>query len=70
MSLRVAWLHPQNTDFKMAIREATRRLRRDVKAVHGDVHALINAGIIQKTETGQIVFPYDAIHVYFMLEAA
>jgi predicted transcriptional regulator len=51
----------------MSIREAARRLSRDVKAVHGDVAALLNAGILQKTEKDQIVFPFDAIHVDFML---
>lgn len=54
----------------MSIREAARRVERDVKAVHGDVTALINAGILSKTENGMIVFPYDAIHVDFMLKAA
>jgi predicted transcriptional regulator len=53
----------------MTIREAARRMERDVKAVHGDVHALLNAGIVQKTEKGRIVFPYDAVHVDFMLKA-
>ena len=32
----------------MTIREAARRVHRDVKAVHGDVHALLNAGVLQK----------------------
>src|SRR3989339_658131 len=50
----------------MTIREAARRMERDVKAVHGDVHALLNAGILQKTENGRIVFPFDAVHVDFM----
>ncbi len=54
----------------ITIREAARRLERDVKAVHGDVHALLNAGILQKTENGHIVFPFDAVHVDFMLQAA
>lgn len=54
----------------MTIREAARRVKRDVKAVHGDVHALLSAGLLQKTEKGQIVFPYDAVHVDFMLKAA
>lgn len=54
----------------MTIRELARRLGRDVKAVHGDVHALLNAGILQKTATGQIVFPFDALHVDFMLKEA
>ena len=54
----------------MTLREAARRVERDVKAVHGDVHALLNVGILQKTEDGRIVFPFDAVHVNFMLSAA
>ncbi len=54
----------------MSIREAARRMERDVKAVHGDVTALLLAGILQKTNDGRIVFPYDAIHVDFLLQAA
>lgn len=54
----------------MTIREAARRLLRDVKPVHGDVQALLAAGLLQKTEKGQIVFPYDSVHVDFLLIAA
>jgi predicted transcriptional regulator len=54
----------------MTIREAARRMERDVKAVHGDVQALLKAGILEKTDKGMIVFPYDAVHVDFMLKAA
>lgn len=54
----------------MTIRETARRLGRDVKAVHGDVHALLNTGILRKTEDGHIEFPFDALHVDFILEAA
>ena len=54
----------------MSIREAARRVERDVKAVHGDVTALLNAGLLSKTDDGLIVFPFDAIHVDFMLKAA
>jgi predicted transcriptional regulator len=54
----------------MTIREAARRMHRDVKAVHADIHALLNAGLLQKTEKGLVVFPYDAVHVDFMLKAA
>ena len=54
----------------MTIREAARRVKRDVKAVHGDVHALLKAGVLQKTADGLIVFPYDAVHVDVMLRAA
>jgi len=54
----------------MTIREAARRLGRDVKAVHGDVHALLNTGILHKTDTGRIEFPFDAVRVDFTLKAA
>lgn len=54
----------------MTLREAARRVERDVKAVHGDVHALLDVGILQKTEDGRIVFPFDAVRVNFMLKAA
>lgn len=54
----------------MTIREAARRMKRDVKAVHADVHALLKAGLLQKTDEGLVVFPFDAVHVDFTLRAA
>jgi len=54
----------------MTLREAARRAERDVKAVHGDVHALLAAGVLRKTAEGKIEFPFDAVHVDFVLEAA
>jgi predicted transcriptional regulator len=54
----------------LAIREAARRVKRDVKAVHGDVHALLDAGILRKTEKNLVVFPFDAIRVDVLLRAA
>jgi predicted transcriptional regulator len=54
----------------ITIREAARRANRDVKAVHGDVQALLNAGVLRKTAEGLIIFPFDAIRVDVMLRAA
>ena len=54
----------------MTIREAARRVGRDVKAVHGDVHSLLDAGVLERTEDGKIAFPYDAIHVDFTVTKA
>jgi predicted transcriptional regulator len=54
----------------LAIREIARRLHRDVKAVHGDVQSLLKAGILEKTAEGTISFPFDAVHIDFMLKAA
>src|SRR6476619_1994380 len=47
----------------LAIREAARRVNRDVKGVHGDVHVLLKAGLLQKTGDGLIIFPFDAVRV-------
>ncbi|MBM4397765.1 MAG: DNA-binding protein [Deltaproteobacteria bacterium] len=54
----------------VSIREAARRVGRDVKAVHGDVTGLLRAGILDRTGDGRIEFPYDAVKVEFLLEAA
>jgi predicted transcriptional regulator len=54
----------------VSIREAARRARRDVKAVHGDVMALLAAGVLDRGADGRIVFPYDAVKVEFLLQAA
>lgn len=54
----------------VSIRGAARRAGRDVKAVHGDVTALLEAGILHRTSDGRIHFPFDAIKVEFLLRAA
>jgi predicted transcriptional regulator len=54
----------------VSIREAARRVGRDVKAVHGDVTALLKVGVLERAEGGGIVFPYEAVKVAFLLQAA
>lgn len=54
----------------VSIREAARRVERDVKAVHTDVTALLAAGVLDRTESGAIVFPFEAVKVEFLLQAA
>jgi predicted transcriptional regulator len=55
---------------EMTIREIARRVDRDVKAVHGDVQALLVAGVIDRADSGRVIFPYDAVHVDFTLRKA
>jgi predicted transcriptional regulator len=45
-------------------------VERDVKAVHGDVTALLNAGVLDRVEDGRVVFPFEAVKVEFLLHAA
>lgn len=53
----------------VSIREAARRVGRDVKAVHADIVALLNAGVLSRSAAG-VEFPYDVVKVEFMLRAA
>ena len=53
----------------MSIREAARRVDRDVKAVHGEVAALLKAGVIERAKEGGIVFPFEAVKIEFLLQA-
>ena len=54
----------------LAMREIARRVERDVKGVHSDVHALIDAGVVRRDETGAFLFPYESVRVDFTLTAA
>src|SRR5712691_8140909 len=54
----------------VSIREAARRVNRDVKAVHGDITALLSAGVLSRAEGGGVEFPFEAVKVEFLLQAA
>ncbi len=54
----------------ISIREAARRVERDVKAVHSDITALLIAGILDRAKGGGVVFPFEAVKVEFLLKAA
>jgi predicted transcriptional regulator len=54
----------------VTIREGARRVGRDVKAVQGEVHALLNAGLLDRSDDGRIVFRFDAVCVDFTVCAA
>ena len=54
----------------VTVREATHRVGRDVKAVHTDLTALLAAGVLTRSESGRLEFPYDAVKVEFLLQAA
>jgi predicted transcriptional regulator len=54
----------------VTVREAARRVGRDIKAVHTDLTALLAAGVLTRTAAGRIAFPYEAVKVEFLLQAA
>ena len=49
----------------ISIRETARCVNRDVKGVHTDLTALMSAGIVNRTETGGVEFPFEAVKVVF-----
>jgi hypothetical protein len=38
--------------------------------VHSDATLLLRAGVVEKAESGKLIFPYDRIHVDFEISAA
>ncbi len=54
----------------MSIRESVRRVGRDVKAAHGNVKALLDAGLLSRCPAGAIEFPFGSVKVEFMLRSA
>jgi len=45
-------------------------LGRDVKAVHTDPRVLLNAGGIDRTKEGKLLFPYRHVKMQFEFDAA
>lgn len=54
---------------ELTYRKLATMLGRDVKAVHDNVAALIDAGLVEKSDRGHVIFPYDGIHIDFWLKA-
>jgi predicted transcriptional regulator len=55
---------------EMTIRAIAEAVDRDIKAVHSDVQALLNAGVLNRTDAGHVIFPYEAVHVDFTVTQA
>jgi predicted transcriptional regulator len=53
-----------------SLRGLARSLDRDVKRVHEDVAALIEIGLVERTERGRIHVPFSVIEADFELRAA
>ena len=51
----------------LGVRALGRALGRDVRRVHDDVKALLEAGLVEKDEAGKLVVPFDEIRADFRL---
>jgi predicted transcriptional regulator len=54
----------------MSIRQLSRLLARDYRGVHSDVTALIEAGLVEKTEDGSVAAPWSRITAEMSLDFA
>lgn len=54
----------------VGVRELARRLQRDVKRVHEDAAALVELGLIERTDSGALICPFSDIHVDLHMVAA
>lgn len=54
----------------MSLRELARRAERDVKRVHGDAARLLDLGIVERDDQGQLHVPYAEIHAEFVSRKA
>jgi predicted transcriptional regulator len=52
------------------LRELARILERDASAVHRDIAALIERGLVEKDENGRLFVPFSRIHAEFDLAKA
>lgn len=55
---------------ELPVREVARRVRRDVKRVHGDIEVLTGMGLLERTATGGVICPFDDIHIDLHLTRA
>jgi len=50
-----------------SLRSLARALGRDVKRVHEDARALVEFGLVARSDNGKFYVPYDVIHAEFDL---
>jgi predicted transcriptional regulator len=54
----------------LSLEQLTLSTGRDKQAVHHDVQALLDVGVLEGNADANIEFPYDAVHVDFMILAS
>ena len=67
---RWALVHALQGQAPMSVRELARRVARDVRRVHDDVKALAELGLVERTESGGVLCPFEAVHIDMRLTAS
>jgi len=67
---RWALVHALQGQGAMSVRELARRVARDIRRVHDDVQALAKLGLFERTDTGGVVCPFEAVNIDMQLTAS
>lgn len=67
---RWALVHSLQGAGAVGVREAARLVGRDVRRVHDDLQVLMELGLVEKTDNGKVLCPFDDIHVDMHVRAA
>lgn len=67
---RWALVHALQSQGAMSVRELARRVARDVRRVHDDVEVLAQLGLFERTVSGGVVCPFQAVHIDMRLTAS
>ena len=54
----------------ISVRGLARRVARDVRRVHDDVEVLAGLGLVERTDTGGVECPFEAVHIDMRLTAS
>jgi predicted transcriptional regulator len=60
---RWALVHALQGQGPMSVRELARRVARDVRRVHDDVETLADLGLVERTDTGGVMCPFESVHI-------
>ena len=66
---RWSLVHALQGQGAMSVRELARRVTRDVRRVHDDVEVLAELGLFERTDSGGVVCPFEAVHIDMRLTA-
>ena len=67
---RWALAHALQGQGPMSVRELARRVGRDVRRVHDDVGVLAELGLVERTDSGGVVCPFESVHIDMRLTAS
>ena len=66
---RWALVHALQGQGAMSVRELARRVTRDIRRVHDDVQVLTELGLFERTDSGGVMCPFEAVHIDMRLTA-